>query len=116
MKVPTRYRGDTPAQVSRRRARGTAEGTQGEGTASTQGPMETVHPASEMPDIAAMQEHMRMLQDQMVSVREAVIDMASVTAAETQRPITAATATSGPAAAAGSAVAAASGAVAARCI
>ena len=61
MKVPARYRGDTPARVSCRHARGTAEGTQGEGTASSQGPAKTVHPMSELPDIAAMQELMRLL-------------------------------------------------------
>ena len=107
MKVPTRYRGDTPARVS-------SEGIQGEGTSSTQGPTETVHPTSELPNIAAMQEQMRLLQDPMVSFREAVMDMASATAVATQQPLTAATATSGPAAAVGSA--AGSGVAAARCI
>ena len=110
MKMPARYRGDTPARVSRRRARGTSEGTQGDGTSSAQGPTETVHPTSELPNIPAMQEEMWLLQDQMLSVQEAVMDMTSATAAATQQPLTAATATSGPAAAAGS------GAAAARCI
>ena len=110
MKVPARYRGDTPARVSHRRTRGTSEAAQGEGTSSTQGPTETVHPMSELSNIAAMQQQMRLLQDQLVSVREAVMDMASATAVATQQPLTAATAISGPAAAAGS------GAAAARCI
>ena len=113
-KVPARYRGDTPARVSHRRTRGTSQGAQGEGTSSTQGPTETVHPTSEQSNIAAMQQQMRLLQDQLVSVQEAVMDMASATAVATQQPLTAATAISGPAAAVGSA--AGSGAAAARCI